>query len=274
MTPTENVQADLRVVVPSDALVTRYIERLELINGELTTKKVRIEQDRQVNALFLAEALSPEVRDIYTKRIEQSKSDITRLERHRSRIDELLKEARDASQALFLPIGAIVVSKENYNFSEDDWGLTGSRPGPQPQKGTKGVVVGFNERDDWAVKVVFFEDVMDADEETTWHADRDGEPLLIPFHAKDLEVLSLATFVDGSPCRCADFIQTHVSKDDDEETATMIVISGGVPIEITAYNIEDGNPWYQDAKSWADLEPLKDFEPYDGGAIEATGPAL
>lgn len=267
MTNAQNSHAGLATATASDALFARYVERLESIHGELAAKQARIAQDRNVDARFLEDAPTDEIRNIYAQRIEKSKDDFTRLDRHRARIGELLESARTASASLFLPVGAVVVSKEDYSISEDNWALDGSEPGPRPQKGSKGIVVGFNEQDDWAVKVVFFDDVEDMDGETTWSADRDGEALLIPFHAKDLEVLSLATFLDGTTCQSAEFLRTHISDDDGEENATMIVISDGVPIQITAYNIEDGNPWYQDAQAWSDLEQLKDFEPYEDGTI-------
>lgn len=250
-------QAQLRVIDPCSNLTACYIERLEALIVELAKKVDEFEKDRKVTALFLDEAAG-DLKSIYEDRLSRNLNDLAQLDRYRTQVESLLTVASSGSTTLFLPIGATVISKNEYALPD---GRVHSSQGPCPVKGSKGVVAGFNEQGDRAVKVVFFTDVIDADGETTWEADRDGEPLFIPFHADELEVLSLATFADGSPCRSAEFIQTHISNEDDDDTQTMIVIADGTPVEITAYDFNDGIPWYQDAYAWDDLEKLKAFTP-------------
>jgi hypothetical protein len=263
-------------LIPSKRLTSRYIERLETLAQKLKTKIAKVEQDRRLDEHLLETTTSEEVRTIYSKRIDQYTSELSHLNRRQAQLVELQLHVRQSPNSFFLPIGATVVCKGNYDLLDVD-GIDSSIRPLRPVKGSKGIVVGFNEQDVWAVKVVFFDEVVDGDGEMTWDSDRDGEALTIPFHAKDLEVISLPTFVDGSSCHSFDFIRTHVSDDgddDDNTSGTMILICEGVPVEISAYDIEDEIPWYQDAQAWTDLEPLSDFKPYISNTRAKASPAL
>ena len=170
-------------------------------------------------------------------------------------------------------MGAVVAVKTDRTCSNDERNPDGIHFGPNPKKGSKGIVIGFHENGDRAVKVVFLDDIEDANGEFVFEKSRDGDLLSIPFHANELELIALATFVDGRPCRSCEFEKTHMSKKcEDASSGAMFVISNGSLIEITAYDIENGEPWYVDAKECSDISILDDFKPivYEG----APGPSI
>lgn len=253
-----NLPTDLRFVEPCAPLTVRYVRRLQdlILKSEKEAAKVHI--DEKLDRDFHDLAASSELKEIYAQRLKQHAAVLKSWAQHTVHLKKLLTEARDGSGSLFLPIGSTVVSTGDYSRVESE---NPSFRGPRPRKGSRGIVVGFNEEGNRAIKVMFFTDILDVDGKTTWSFDRDGEPLLIPFHSEELEVVSLSSFADGSACRRADFVQTHFSNEDDDQTQTMILFTNGAAIKITAYNIEEGIPWYQDAYILTDLELLKKFTP-------------
>jgi hypothetical protein len=268
MTISPENKTDLTHAAPSTALAERYREQLTDILAQLTKSQRKVQSDRDEHANLLPMITAEVNRASYVRHIEVYDNALGQIGRHRDRIDGLLERTITDASSVFLPIGAVVSMKADHSFPKDDWGLQGGSYGAHPRKGSQGIVVGYNENREWAVKVAFKEDIVDANGEDVWNANIEYM-MTIPFHAHELQVVALAQYVDGTPCRSVDFVHTHIA--DEDADPIMVVVSDGTPIEITAFDHDSGKPTY-DAEAWSDLSPLEQYMPYDPSLMEACVP--
>lgn len=171
-------------------------------------------------------------------------------------IDRLLGRASADPASLFLPVGAVVRMRPPAR--PETWEEGRDAP---PVPGSVGVVVGpVGGNSEWSLMVAFTE-YTDAGG-TRW--DRDAEnPRRLYLDADDLEVVSLGTFLDGTPCRAVEFVQTH-ARPEDEDAQAMVVESNGVTWVVEL--MEPGRDQWLEVQGWESAADLDYLTPVDGSA--------
>jgi hypothetical protein len=209
-------------------------------------------------------------RDLVRNPDDVSVADLVRRRRDRLGLtlahDEAVRGAAERAladpAAAFLPVGATV--RVRAPESRPNALKGGDMPRPAP--GSTGVVLGLPDgSSEWGV-LVAFRDYVDAKGDR-WEG-RDRNPLRFGYEARDLEVVSVGAFHDGTESRGIEYVETHANVGAVTETREMVVISDGAAWRIHRFPSALGGSLFE-ASAYPDVGSLPFLEPL----WEAEGPA-
>ncbi len=242
---------------PSKATVTAYVRALTRRRREHTHQATEKQEMLDLFDRYVPEDAGNERRETVGRLAGQLAAARRRIES----IDGLLARATEDPSSLFLPVGAVVRMRPPAR--PDTW--DGGRDAP-PVPGSLGVVVGpVGGISEWSLLVAFTE-YTDA-YGTRWDRDA-GTPRRLYLDADDLEVVSLGTFLDGTPCRAVEFVRTHARPEDDEAQA-MVVESNGATWVVEL--MQPGRDQWLEVQGWEAASDLDYLVPVDGSAPAPRG---
>lgn len=123
----------------------------------------------------------------------------------------MLETLEGAPATLLLPLGAVVRLRKDFGSEPDSPGSSGRRS-IQPKAGTYGIVVGAPASSEFPVRVAFG-GVTGEDDGSFFPADDIENPATLFFDAEHLDVVGFARFADGTECRSAEPVATHLSRE-------------------------------------------------------------
>ncbi|NTF17731.1 hypothetical protein G6L37_04910 [Agrobacterium rubi] len=220
----EILMAD-RVSTPSGQTISRYLANLARAEAEIARNLPgRLEKYEELHPYAGSEIID-EVLTNVRKVIDSAPLHLAEIERCRAL-------AVNAPSRLFLPLGATVRLKSEWNvpdhYARDPGFLSyiSSRHVPRPPEGSIGYVTGaaFG-NDECGIVVSFPDDFVDGNDKP-WSFPVHGCRKVV--HISDLEVLELAALPDGTANLSVDGVApTHVVDYGDDDTSDVVILENG-----------------------------------------------